>query len=216
MCDDFQGWMHKSQLRITAGLTVATRCLWTCSTGGLSIRFSDKPQSSWGMQQVSHDTQQCSAPHQVLLIVTNLIKIQINSTQHFKRESMISCLCSTSSAYWTNYILRRLTPLRIWTFCKGWFLSGPISLYAGQHDCHSWHAPGTSNPNLAGTKAPGTSNPNLAGTKAQMGPGHVRKHQSKIPVCKSSSRQNTHSSAFSIRCETSNTLGSWAVWHITV
>ena len=147
------------------------------------------------MQQVSHDTQQCSAPHQVLLIVTNLIKIQINSTQHFKRESMISCLCSTSSAYWTNYILRRLTPLRIWTFCKGWFLSRPISPYAGQHDCHSWHAPGT-------------SNPNLAGTKAQMGPGHVRKHQSKIPVCKSSSRQNTHSSAFSIRYETSNTLGS--------
>ena len=173
------------------------------------------------MQQVSRDTQQRSAPHQVLLIVTNLIKIQINSTQHFKRESMISCLCSTSSAYWTNYILRRLTPLRIWTFCKGWFLSGPISPYAGQHDCHSWHAPGTSNPNLAGTKAPGTSNPNLAGTKApgtsnpnlagtkaQMGPGHVRKHQSKIPVCKSSSRQNTHSSAFSIRYETSNTLGS--------
>ena len=52
----------------------------------------------------------------------NLIKIQINSTEHFKRESMISSFCSTSSAYWPNYILRRLTPLRIWTFCKGWFL----------------------------------------------------------------------------------------------
>ena len=163
-----------------------------------------KPQSCWGMQQVSHDTRQCSAPHQILLIITHSAwsKFNINSVEHFKRESLISSFCSTSSAYWTNYILRRLTPLRIWTFCKGLFLWGPVSPYAGQHDRHSWHTPGT-------------SNPNLAGTKAQMGPGHIWKHQSKIPVCRSSSQQNTHSSAFSIHYETSNTLGSWAIWYVT-